>query len=71
MDLKIENQILKFKIENSLFEKGEDKYLKQEGKGIGLKNIKDRLELIYKDKYSLNILNTERIFKVTLEIDLN
>ncbi len=71
MEFSTENQIVKFAIENSTFEKSADKYLKQEGKGIGLKNIKDRLELIYKDKYSLDILNSEGIFKARLEIDLN
>ncbi len=71
LDLNFENNVLKFKNENSLFEKSKDKYLKQEGKGIGLKNIKDRLELIYKDKYSLNIISNEGVFKAELKIDLN
>lgn len=71
MELNIDNQILKFMIENSTFGNSNDKYLKQEGKGIGLKNIKDRLELIYKDKYSLDISSTEEVFKAILEIDLS
>jgi sensor histidine kinase YesM len=63
--------VLKFEIRNSLSDRTGDKYLNQEGKGIGLKNIKERLELIYKDKYQLDILNEENTFKVKLQIDLS
>lgn len=70
MKLNIKENILMFEIENKLHKGINDRYLKQEGKGIGLKNIKERLELIYRDKYQLDIINNEKIFKVKLEIDL-
>jgi len=70
IELNFENDILKFEIENSFFKKSKDRYLKQEGKGIGLKNIKDRLELIYKNKYTLNIFEQDNTFKAELEIEL-
>ena len=37
--------------------------------GIGLQNIKRRLELLYKDKHNLEITKTENQFIVKLEID--
>lgn len=38
--------------------------------GIGLKNVKRRLELIYHDRYELNIIQDADQFKVTLSLDL-
>lgn len=36
--------------------------------GIGLENLKRRLELLYSDKHSLNIISTEQYFRVELQI---
>ena len=36
--------------------------------GIGLANIKRRLELLYRGRYKLDIINTEEIFQVKLEL---
>lgn len=69
--LDITGNNLMFEIENKLHKGIKDKYLNQEGKGIGLKNIKERLKLIYKDKYQLDILNVVNTFKVKLQIDLS
>lgn len=41
----------------------------EEGRGIGLLNVKRRLELIYKDKFTLDI-EADKLFTVTLKIDL-
>ncbi|MGE0089689.1 MAG: sensor histidine kinase [Bacteroidales bacterium] len=71
IDLQIKDQQLNFNIENSISKLTNDKYLNQEGKGIGLNNIKERLELIYKDKYQLNISESENNFKVELQIELS
>lgn len=59
---------LKFKIENSknpLREK-EESY----SKGIGLKNVKKRLNFIYPEKYILKIDNREETFSVHLTLEL-
>lgn len=37
-------------------------------KGIGLENIKKRLDLLYKDQYTLNINNENEFFKVNLKL---
>jgi LytS/YehU family sensor histidine kinase len=37
-------------------------------KGIGLENIKKRLDLLYKDDYSLKIENKNGVFKVKLNL---
>ncbi|MFO7830245.1 MAG: histidine kinase [Bacteroidales bacterium] len=70
MEIRINSNSLLFFIENSITKNTEDQYLKQEGKGIGLRNIQERLELIYKDKYQLDIFEKENTFVVKLEINL-
>jgi len=40
-------------------------------KGIGLENIKKRLDLIYKNNYKLNIQSENDVFKVNLELNLS
>lgn len=73
IDIKInivENKLY-FTIENSISNIKKDKYLNTEGKGIGLKNSKERLELIYHNKYHLNIRNDKEVYKVELLIELN
>lgn len=71
MKLGFENNTIKFKIENNSYKRETDIYLNQESKGIGLKNIKDRLELIYKNKYQLIINKEELKYCVNLKIDLS
>jgi len=70
-NLSVINQKLNFTIENSISEVVNDKYLKQEGRGIGLKNIKERLEMIYTDKYHLDIKEDKTCYSVKLVIDFN
>lgn len=64
-----ETQLL-FDIENSNGhndEAGEQEYQK----GIGLNNVKRRLELLYEDGYTLNILDNPSSYHVNLVIDLD
>jgi len=40
-------------------------------KGIGLTNVRRRLELMYKQNYQLEVHQAQQIFKINLTIDLN
>jgi LytS/YehU family sensor histidine kinase len=44
--------------------------LKKNSGGIGLINLKQRLEILYKNKYSLEFIVEEKIYKVILNIQL-
>ena len=47
--------------------------VKENGKnktGIGISNVRQRLELLYKDKYDLQIRQDEEVFVVDLKVDL-
>jgi len=47
---------------------GQDKLTKQKGLGIGLENLKARLEILYSNNYSLNSAETENIYTSQLSI---
>lgn len=63
--LKKRRGILIFSIENTTFDKNE---ISNHYGGIGLINLKNRLELIYPKKYKLSISKKNRVFKANLLI---
>ena len=63
IELSCKDKQLRFLIENTHAES------EKNHSGIGLENIKKRLELLYKNKYELKIAESEDNFKVTLKID--
>lgn len=65
MILNSDDQNIHFIIENN---KGQSSNSK--AGGVGLMNIKNRLALLYPDKYKFNIEENERTFKVDLKISL-
>jgi hypothetical protein len=68
IDLKIQtsgNKIL-FILKNSF---PPTEFSKDATRGIGIQNVKKRLELLYPGKYVLNIEETEKEFSVSLEIE--
>jgi LytS/YehU family sensor histidine kinase len=65
MSLITENQMLYFSIENNF-----DPTEVSNTKGIGIKNLKRKLELGYPQKHKLEIINEPTVFKVQLNIDL-
>jgi LytS/YehU family sensor histidine kinase len=65
----IQKEILEFTIENSKTEKIQLQ-MKNFG-GIGLVNAKKRLEMIYPDQYSLDIIDLKDVYTVNLNINLN
>ena len=66
INLKLETNTLIFKIENTSLNESEE----LENKGIGLQNIKKRLDLLYQNKHELTINNQGNWFSVELKIDL-
>ena len=68
LDIHIEEHSLEFKISNNKPEKISDAAQK---KGIGLSNVKKRLQLIYPGTHSLFITENEMSFDVTLKIILH
>jgi len=68
MSIEIAANILTFTITNSNPGTGESG--KEHG-GIGLSNLEKRLKLLYPGRQSIDIINDESKFEVTLEIELN
>lgn len=66
MKISDKNKILHFYLFNFKSEK-----MKDEISGIGIENVKKRLEILYPKKYELKITETEIDFTVDLKIDLN
>ena len=67
---------LNIEIKISCYENNVDFYIKNSysnnnisSQGIGLKNIKKRLDLLYKDKYTLNINKADSFFEVHLTLN--
>ena len=56
---------MEFYIENSI----PDKSMQEKNGGIGLKNLRQRLELLYRDKFSIEISKTEQKYSVLLKIE--
>ncbi|MDC0231306.1 sensor histidine kinase [Aureispira] len=67
-NLHIEKNSISFKLENSKTTEKDDSYFQG---GIGLKNVKRRLELLYNSKFKLDIQDTEDIYIVNLRLDLD
>lgn len=66
IELLVDDTNIKFNIENN---KGIiDDVERKEYKGIGLDNVKKRLEMIYSDRHELSIVDKEDAFKVELKI---
>lgn len=70
IDLSVKEHLLTLKVDNSKSNHhAEDE--KQYREGIGLKNVKRRLELLYGGSYELKILDTDESYLVVLKLELN
>ena len=69
IDIGIENNKLQFTVGNSVFKKQHFQESKREGKG--LKNLKQRLHLLYPKSSSLSISNSEKTYSTQLNISLD
>lgn len=70
MKFKLEHSQLKMEVTNTVPPKNQVANDAITYHGIGLKNVKRRLELIYPNRYELNIIHNTDQFKVMLSIDL-
>lgn len=70
INISADDQLLDMTIENSKTPTMPSTSLKKSG-GIGLANIKRRLELLYPDQYQLNISEQPNTYSVNLKINLN
>ena len=70
MKLNIDQQKLYFEISNTVSAQFNSSSEPMQYKGIGLKNVQRRLELLYPQKHVLAIQETEELFKVTLSLNL-
>ena len=68
IDLRVENKRIHFCCKNS-FNPQQTTYYREKGFGIGIQNTRERLELIYPNRYELKIEKTENLFKVNLYIN--
>jgi len=69
INLNEENHHLTFKVENSIDENVAIK--NEENGGIGLSNIKKRLELMFHNKHKLKTLKSSESFIIILQLDLS
>lgn len=68
LDIGLEGNRMKMKLVNS--KPFEEKKLLKNKTGIGILNVKTRLELLYEGKYELTITNEPELFIVNLSIEL-
>lgn len=67
LTVELKNDTMVMKLMNG---KTPDKESSQVNPAIGISNVCQRLELLYKDKYKLKILDDEEVFVVDLQIEL-
>jgi LytS/YehU family sensor histidine kinase len=71
IDLKFHYRQLIFSISNNINPSSSSSREILTYKGIGLKNVQRRLELIYPNDHQLNILQEKEIFRIILKINLH
>ena len=68
MDVSVQNKWLVVKIDNS--KSPDHKKANNKNGGVGLQNVKKRLELIYPNKYVLHMMEENDTYLVVLRIKL-
>jgi len=69
-DLAVEDNMIRFKLINS-FDSDEESKPEESSGGMGLQNVKRRLELIYPNRYLLDIRAEDDMFIVNLDLQIN
>jgi two-component system, LytTR family, sensor kinase len=70
IEVKFQHEILFFTIENDSVPTAIKNEMPKSG-GLGMINTKRRLELLYPNKHSLNIVKTDSKFRVEIQVKLN
>ncbi len=70
LNISMEGPVMYFKLVNSIDPGIEDEHPAKEG-GVGLLNVKKRLELLYAERYSFSAQRMEEVFVVDLVLDLD
>jgi two-component system LytT family sensor kinase len=72
IDLRIKGKIMTLKVENSKSAEQNERIVEKEhNNGIGLTNVRRRLNLLYENSYDLQIFNEEDTFLVVLKLELD
>ena len=71
IDLTVNNQTLEFKVENSVNKEVLNGRERENAGGLGLQNVKRRLELLYNENYELKILEEETEYLIVLRLNLH
>ncbi|MEO0898779.1 MAG: histidine kinase [Bacteroidota bacterium] len=70
IDVHVDNDILDFSVENSKIPEDKKDDAKRISGGIGLTNVRKRLELLYSGLYHLDVEEGEKAFKIHLHLPL-
>jgi two-component system LytT family sensor kinase len=71
LDITVENQVIHFVLENSKRMKISNSQSMKPVGGIGLKNVQERLNLVYTNNYAINIREDDYIYSVDLSLLLD
>lgn len=66
LDISLKDNLLKCKVVNS-----KNEYVPHHQNGVGIDNVKKRLEFLYHDKYDLKLADEGDFFVVSLTLELN
>lgn len=67
IDIAVQQNEFFFQVSNSIG----DQLQTKPGSGTGLKNVKKRLDLLFKDKYDLQLVSEHAVYIATLRLELN
>jgi hypothetical protein len=70
LQIDVDQNIFYFKLANSKDPKEVKQEVKGKLKGIGLENVRRRLELLYPGKYKMNVIDQDDVFLIEIELEV-